>query len=163
MVLLSHWNLRDELKSNYSEGEKGAEKQEMIYKVMEHIINQDIPKIVINNPQYDWAPYANKVTKNGSPVQAVAEPDTRYEHIVNIFRAMKDIDPFNPEMNTAILRKFSVEMEISQEEVEALFDSYLSSPQLVKLGALIKERLGRDLKASGTMDSKLRAPYLKTI
>jgi oligoendopeptidase F len=37
-------------------------------------------------------------------------------------------------------------MEISQEEVEALFDSYMSSPQLVKLGALIKERLGRDLK-----------------
>jgi hypothetical protein len=146
MVLLSHWNLRDELKADYTGGEKGAEKQEMIYKVMEHIINQDIPKIVINNSQYDWAPYANKVTKNGAPVEAVAEPDTRYEHIVNIFRAMKDIDPYNPEMNTAILRKFSVEMEISQEEVEALFDSYMSSPQLAKLGALIKQRLGRDLK-----------------
>jgi hypothetical protein len=146
MVLLSHWNLRDELKANYIGGEKGIEKQEMIYKVMEHIINQDIPKIVINNPQYDWAPFANKVTKSGTPVSASAEPDTRYEHIVNIYRAMKNIDPFCPGMNTAILRKFSVEMEISQEEVEALFDSYLSSPQLGKLGALIRERLGRDLK-----------------
>ncbi len=67
-------------------------------------------------------------------------------HIVNIFRAMKDIDPYNPEMNTAILRKFSGEMEISQDEVEALFDSFMSSPQLAKLGALIKERLGRDLQ-----------------
>jgi hypothetical protein len=146
MVLLSHWNLRDELKANYMGGEKGIEKQEMIYKVMEHIINQDIPKIVINNPQYDWAPFANKVTKSGTPVSASAEPDTRYEHIVNIYRAMKNIDPFCPGMNTAILRKFSAEMEISQEEVEALFDSYLSSPQLGKLGALIRERLGRDLK-----------------
>ncbi len=146
MVLLSHWNLRDELKANYSGGEKGMEKQEMIYKVMEHIINQDIPKVIINNPEYEWAPFSNKVTKSGSQVEAAAEPDTRYEHIANIFRAMKDIDPYNPEMNTAILRKFSAEMEISQEEVEALFDSYMSSPQLVKLGALIKERLGRNLK-----------------
>jgi hypothetical protein len=113
---------------------------------MEHIINQDIPRIIINNPEYEWAPFANKVTKSGATVEAPAEPDTRYEHIANIFRAMKDIDPYNPEMNTAILRKFSAEMEISQGEVEALFDSYMSSPRLVKLGALIKERLGRDLK-----------------
>jgi len=49
-------------------------------------------------------------------------------------------------MNTYILRKFSLEMEIAQPEVEALFDSYLSSPQLVILGRLIKERLGRDLR-----------------
>ncbi len=146
MVLLSHWNLRDELKADYADKEKGPEKQEMIYKVMERIINQDIPQVVINNPGYEWAPYSNKVTKAGSPVNASAEPDTRYEHIVSIFRAMKDIDAFNPEMNTAILRKFSWEMEISQEEVEALFDSYLRSPQLARVGALVKERLGRDLK-----------------
>jgi hypothetical protein len=49
-------------------------------------------------------------------------------------------------MNTAILRKFSAEMEISQEEIEALFDSYLRSPELAKLGKLISERLGRELK-----------------
>ena len=146
MVLLSHWNLRDELKASYAGGEKGMEKQEMIYKVMEHIINQDIPRIIINNPEYEWAPFSNIVTKGGAQVEAAAEPDTRYEHIANIFRAMKNIDPYNPEMNTAIMRKFSSEMEISQEEVEALFDSYMSSPQLVKLGALIKKRIGRDLK-----------------
>jgi hypothetical protein len=146
MVLLSHWNLRDELKADYTDKEKGAEKQEMIYKVMEHIINQDIPKVVINNPDYEWAPFANKVTKAGSYVDAEAEPDTRYEHIVNIFRAMKNIDAYNPEMNTAILRKFSWEMEIAQNEVEKLFDSYLVSPQLAKVVSLIRERLGRDLR-----------------
>ena len=146
MVLLSHWNLRDEIKSNYAAGEKGAEKQEMIYKVMERIISQEIPKTVINNPEYEWAPFSNKVTKGGSPSEAEPEPDTRYEHVLNIFKAHKAADPFNPEMNTAILRKFSAEMEISQEEIEALFDSYLSSPELAKLGKLISERLGRDLR-----------------
>jgi oligoendopeptidase F len=49
-------------------------------------------------------------------------------------------------MNTAILRKFSVEMEISQEEVETLFDSFMSSPQLAKVASLIREKLGRDLR-----------------
>ena len=146
MVLLSHWNLRDELKADYSDKETGPQKQEMIYKVMEHIINQDIPKVVINNPEVEWAPFSNKVTKGGQEFTASAEPDARYQHIVDIFRAMKEIDPYSGGMNTAILRKFSVEMEISQEEVEALFDSYLSSPQLAKVGALIKERLGRDMK-----------------
>jgi len=146
MVLLSHWNLRDEIKSNYAAGEKGAEKQEMIYKVMERIIRQEIPKAVINNPEYEWAPFSNKVTKGGNPSAADPEPDTRYEHVLNIFKAHRAIDPYSPEMNTAILRKFSAEMEISQEEIEALFDSYLSSPELARLGNMISERLGRDLR-----------------
>lgn len=146
MVLLSHWNLRDELKADYADKEKGPEKQEMIYKVMERIISQEIPAVVINNKDYEWAPYNNTVTKGGTKVEAASEKDKRYEHLLNIFKAMKDMDPFYPEMNTAILRKFSWEMEISQEEVEALFDSYLSSPQLKKLGSLIRERLGRELR-----------------
>jgi len=37
-------------------------------------------------------------------------------------------------------------MEISQPEVEELFDTYLKSPQLKEVAALIRERLGRDLK-----------------
>ena len=146
MVLLSHWNIRDELKAEYADKVEGAEKQDMIYNVMLHIINQDIPKVVINSKDFEWAPYSNTVTKGGLVVEAPAENDARYGHIVSIFNAMKAIDPYNPEMNTAILRKFSREMEIAQDEVEALFDSYLSSPQLAKVGTLIKEKLGRDLK-----------------
>jgi len=146
MMLLSHWNLRDELKADYADKERGPEKQEMIYKVMERIINQDIPNIVINCHDYQWAPVSNKVTKGTEPVDAQKEPDTRYSHILDIFRAMKAIDAYNPEMNTAILRKFSWEMEISQEEIESLFDAYLRSPGLIALGKIIRERLGRDLK-----------------
>ena len=146
MVLLAHWNLRDELKADYADKKNGTEKQEMIYKVMQRIINQDIPKIVINNHDYEWAPYSNIVTKAGIKVLASAEPDTRYRHIINNFRTRKEMDVFNPEMNTFILRRFSQEMEISQNEVEYLFDSFLGSPELIKVGLLIKERLGRDLK-----------------
>jgi hypothetical protein len=146
MVLLSHWNLRDELKADYADKKNGAEKQEMIYKLMQRIINQDIPKIVINNHDYEWAPFSNTVTKSGVKVQVSPEPDTRYSHIINNFRTRKEMDAFNPEMNTFILRRFSLEMEISQNEVESLFDSFLGSPELNKVGLLIKNRLGRDLK-----------------
>jgi hypothetical protein len=146
MVLLSHWNLRDEIKSNYADIENGTERQEMIYKVMERIIRQEIPFDVINNPEYDWSPYSNKVTKDGNAVELSAEPDTRYEHIINIFRAWKATDPYNPGMNTAIARSFAGGMEISQEDAEALFDEYLNSPELKTLAGLIKERLGRDLR-----------------
>ena len=146
MVLLSHWNLRDELKANYGNKENGNEKQEMIVKVMERIINQDIPEAVINDPDYEWYPFSNKVMQNRNAVEAAPEPDTRYDLIVKTFRAMKDIDPYNPEMNTAMMRKFSWEMEISQEEIAALFDSYLRSPQLKEVGKIIGQRLGRDLK-----------------
>jgi hypothetical protein len=146
MVLLSHWNLRDELKADYADKENGRGKQEMIYKVMERIITQEIPEVVVNSSDYEWAPFSNKVTKGGASVEASAEPDIRYSHIIKNFRTRKKIDNYNPEMNTFILRKFSLEMEIEQNEVEALFDSFLSSPRLVRLGSLIKERLGRDLR-----------------
>jgi hypothetical protein len=49
MKLISHWGLRDELKSNYQDKKRGKEKQEMIYSVMKRIIDQSIPSDVINN------------------------------------------------------------------------------------------------------------------
>ena len=146
MVLLSHWNLRDELKADYADRENGLAKQEMIYKVMERIIRQEIPSSVINNPSYEWSPFSNKLIIDSKNIEAASEPDTRYSHVIEIFKAMKAIDAYNPLMNTAILRKFSWEMEVSQEEIETLFDSYLGSPQLVTLGGIIKQRLGRDLR-----------------
>ncbi len=36
-------------------------------------------------------------------------------------------------------------MEIPQEDVETLFDTYLRSPQLIKIGAIIEKRLARSL------------------
>jgi hypothetical protein len=146
MVLLSHWNLRDELKADYADREKGAEKQEMIYKVMERIITQEIPRNIINNPEYEWAPFSNKVTKGAEKIELQREPDTRYSHIINIFRANEAIDAYYPDMKTAMLRKFSLEMEISEKEVEDLFDAYLSAPNLAELGKIISKKLGRNLR-----------------
>ncbi len=146
MVLLSHWNLRDEIKANYGNSSLGNEKQELLYRIMERIVSQEIPENVINNPKFQWAPISNKVFENGKEIPSKSEPNNRYQQIINNYKAEKAIDNFSPELNTFISRKFSGEMEISLSEVEALFDEYLRSPQLAKIGMIIKHRLGRDLR-----------------
>lgn len=145
MKLLSHWNLRDEIKSNYANDKNGLEKQKMIYQVMKRIISQEIPEKVINNDKYQWNPFSNKVFQNGSDVSFTHEPDKRYAQIINCFRALKAMDEYSS-LDTYIKRKFEGEMEIAQPDVEKLFDKFLSSDVTVKVAALIKKRLGRDLQ-----------------
>jgi len=146
LCLLTHWNLRDELKANYGLP-SGLEKQKIIYEVMKQIISQDIPQTVINNPGYDWNPYTKKVYKDGKEIEAPSEPNTRYRHLLNNFLALKAMDPYCPgAMSTYIQRKFDGEMEISQKEVEDLFIKMVSSPQIKKLAQLIQKRLNRRLE-----------------
>src|SRR3989339_1184959 len=59
MKLITHWGLRDELKSNYSNKENGLVKQKMVYQVMKNIIAQTIPESVINSNKYKWNPFSN--------------------------------------------------------------------------------------------------------
>ena len=146
MSLLSHWNLRDELKSNYADVPNAREKQEMIYKVMERIVTQEIPAEVVNNPAYDWAPESNKVWKDGAEVSPKAEGDVRYGHILSQFHAFQELDRYCPAMPTAIARNFEGSIEMTDEEVEQLFVKFISSQQVQKVGMLIKERLGRELR-----------------
>jgi hypothetical protein len=145
MKLLAHWNIRDEIRSNYGQ-EGGLEKKEILYQVMLRIINQDIPKKVINNPEYQWNPYSNELFQNGQKINSEPEGTVRYEHLLANYKALRKTDPYYPDMNTYIKRRFDGSMEIPQEEVEALFREYASSPLLRDLGKLISKRLGRDLR-----------------
>ena len=146
MSLITHWGLRDELKTHYNEGEQGLAKQRMIYQVMRRIIDQSIPECVINNPDYDWNPYTNTVTKNGKQVDVKPEPNTRYQYFLDNFHAMQQLDRFNPRYPTAIARAFEEDMEVSFDEIEQLFDTYCSSPQVGEVAKLIEQRMGRKLE-----------------
>jgi len=74
MVLITHWGLRDELKSNYTAQNDGLVKQKMIYDVMKHIIYQTIPTEVINSGKYQWNPSINKLYNNGTDITSEKEP-----------------------------------------------------------------------------------------
>jgi hypothetical protein len=145
MKLLAHWNIRDEIKSNYGQ-EDGLEKQEMLYNVMLRIINQDIPKQVINNPGFQWNPVSNELFRDGQPVDGDPEDTRRYEHLLANFKALHNIDPYYANLDTYIKRRFDASMEIPYEEVDALFREYAASPLLRETGKMISERLGRPLR-----------------
>jgi hypothetical protein len=156
MRLLSHWNLRDEIKSEYRNAQNGLAKQRMIQKVMERIVTQTIPAAVVNNPQVDWNPFTNDVkpalekdsdyAPAGRTAGNAPEPNTRYARLLNIFRAEKLADPYSPAAPTLIERRFNEDRQLPEERVQRIFERVLSSPIVPRVAALIQKRLGRPLE-----------------
>ncbi len=159
--LLSHWNLRDELKANYAEGRVGLAKQRAIQKVMERIVAQDIPAVVIDSPLVDWNPYTNVVTRspvNDAPagtslqklpdgaIDAAREPDARYARLLANFKAQRVVDQYSPSQPTYIIRAFERNRQLSEERVQAMLEKVLGSPEVARTGKLIQQRLGRKLE-----------------
>lgn len=155
--LLSHWNLRDELKSSYTDAEDGLAKQRMIQQVMERIVTQTLPAVVVDNPHVDWNPYSNQVSPaavqdSDSPPPAdlvttpEREPDRRYAMLLETFHASRQVDPYSPSAPTLIARRFDEQREIPEERVEAIFHQLLTSPLLAETARLIEARLGRPLE-----------------
>ncbi len=145
MKLLAHWNIRDEIRSNYGQP-GGLEKKDMLYQVMLRIINQDIPTQVINSNAFEWNPLTNGLWQNGQAVSPDYENNVRYSHLLNIFNGLHRMDPYYQHLDTYIKRRFESSMEIPQEEVEALFREYAASPLLRQTAQLISQRLGRELR-----------------
>ncbi len=153
--LLSHWNLRDELKAWYGQ-EGGLARQRAIARVMERIVTQTIPAAVVNDPGADWNPFTNEVrpappetVEHGRPrarVDGAREPDTRYATILANFRAVKAADPYSPSAPTYIDRRFDLDREIPEARVVAMLEDVLGSPELRALGKLAAARLGRPLE-----------------
>ncbi len=146
MKLISHWGLRDELKSDYADKKRGKEKQEMIYSVMKRIIDQSIPVDVIDNEKYTWNPVTNALLADGKLLAAKQENNKRYEVLLGNFRENKALDAYTPQLPNALMRNFEGYLEIPQRDVEALFKGLLTSPEAKKVAALIQKRLGRKLR-----------------
>ncbi len=157
--LLSHWNLRDEIKANYSASDKssGLAKQKTIQRVMERIVTQTIPAVAVNNPHVDWNPYTNEVkratvTDSDTPVPAdiqisnAPEPDTRYATLWKTYVAAKKADPYSPTAPTLITRRFDENREIPEPRVKAMLEEVLASPLVAQTAKLIESRLGRPLE-----------------
>jgi hypothetical protein len=163
--LISHWNLRDELKGRYADPD-GLDKQRLIVKVMERIVSQTIPRAVIDNPSLDWDPYSNQVwpaptetieadaPKRDKPADPARpdpkpqpEPDVRYAKLLANFQAARRADPFSPVAPTQIARAFELGAEMPEARVKALLTEVLASPLLPRVAALIEKKLGRKLEA----------------
>jgi hypothetical protein len=154
--LLSHWNLRDEIKASYPLPD-GLARQRMLLKVMERIVTQEIPAAVVNDPTVDWDPFTNGVrpapadtvetgARPPAKVDGAREPDTRYAHLLRHFRALRAVDGFVPTAPTAMARKFEVDREIPEARLSAMLEEVLSSPLVPQAARLVERRLGRPLE-----------------
>jgi hypothetical protein len=160
MRLLSHWNLRDQIKADYSADKNGLAKQRMIQQVMERIVTQTIPEVVVNNPNVDWNPFTNEVkpaavkdsdeASNASPTAKpptnAPEPNTRYAKLLLTFQASRKIDPYSPTAPTLIARRFDENREIPETRVKQMFEQVLTSPLAAEVAKAIEARLGRPLE-----------------
>jgi hypothetical protein len=155
--LLSHWNLRDEIKADYVGKQNGLAKQRMIQQVMERIVTQTIPAVVVNNPGVDWNPFTNEVkpaavkdsdsSSSANPnVTNAREPDTRYAMLQKDFLASKRADPYSPTAPTLIARRFDEDREIPEGRVKAMLEQVLTSPLVPQIAKVIQSRLGRPLE-----------------
>ncbi len=159
--LLSHWNLRDEIKADYSDGTKGLAKQRIIQQVMERIVTQTIPAAVVNSPDYDWNPLTNEVKPAAVKDAGEAakgdlapnsnalnkpEPDTRYAKLLLAFQASRKVDAYSPTAPTHIARSFDEGREIPEARMQAMLEQILSSASVPQVAKLIQTRLGRPLE-----------------
>jgi hypothetical protein len=155
--LLSHWNLRDEIKARYADREGGLARQRMIQKVMERIVTQTIPEVVVDSPHVDWNPVTNEVkpaaakdsdapTPAGLKVTNAPEPDTRYRILLGTYQALRRIDPYSPTAPTHIARRFDEDREIPEARVREMLEALLTSPHFARVAGLISKRLGRPLE-----------------
>ena len=145
MILLSHWNLRDEIKANYNKGKEGLDKQRTVYEVMKRIISLFIRVDLNNSSTYDWNQYTNMLHQEKIDLNTTPESTVRYQKMLNNFKAMQGIDKYTG--NTYIDRKFNDDMEVALQDVEKLFDEFLSATELKEIGKTISKRLGRKLEA----------------
>jgi hypothetical protein len=155
--LLSHWNLRDEIKADYADASHGLAKQRCIQQVMERIITQTIPAVVVNNPTVDWNPWTNEVKPAaekdsdiaptpGPKITSAPEPSTRYAMLLKTYQAARKMDPFSPTAPSLIARRFDVDREISEQCVRQMLEQVVTSPLVPKVANLIQTRLGRPLE-----------------
>jgi hypothetical protein len=155
--LLTHWNLRDEIKAQY--GQPGElVRQRLIAAVLERIATQTIPQAVVDDPTVDWDPVANTVRPSPAAeieggraarakVDGAREPDTRYARLLDNFRAVRAADPYSPSAPTHLARSFELEREMPETRVVALLEEVLGAPEVKRVAALIQHRLGRPLEA----------------
>ncbi|HOV23804.1 MAG TPA: hypothetical protein PL107_06015 [Candidatus Marinimicrobia bacterium] len=154
LKLIAHWGLRDELKAQYQLSD-GFPRQKLIYEVMLKIINQEIPKIVIDNPAVDWNVAKNTVS--GVSSDNSPEPDTRYANWLGVFQGERACDPYYLISRSQIDRRFNEDREIPEDIVRQLFVDVLTAPELKQTARLISKRLGRELEPFDIWYNQFRA------
>ncbi len=143
LKLISHWGLRDQIKIYYSQNStENLKKQKTIYKLMERIINGEVPYNLIKNQSGEYNPYTNSYNSKPNREWHLE----RYSHLKNIYLAHKEEDKYHILYNNYITRMFNGIREIPFEKVEEMFIDILKDKNAFKIAEIIKIKLGRNLE-----------------
>ncbi|MFM7051526.1 MAG: hypothetical protein ACKOYN_05245 [Planctomycetota bacterium] len=145
--LIAHWLVREEIKAGYGDAD-GIHKQRALSWVMARHIEGTIPASVMAArtgaaETRDWDPARNTLA-GGDPGPLFGLE--RYEQWIAQFRLARELDAHHPEYPTAIARKFGLEREMPEAEVEALMTGLLDAPVRRELAAFMARKLGRALE-----------------
>ncbi len=142
--LLAHWLVREEIKAGYNDPD-GVHKQRALAWTMSRYIDGTLPQAIMDeSTTSDWDPEANTVDGGaaGDSIDLL-----RYEHWMDNVTVARAFDEHHRDHPTAIARKFGLEREIPEEEVERLLVDLLSAPVRGDLASLLESRLERPLEA----------------
>jgi hypothetical protein len=153
--LIAHWLIRDQVKAHYGDPE-GLPRQRALMHVMRRMIEGAVPMAVLDGTDAgDWDPSRNAV---GDRIATELNGPERYRHLLAQFHLAREFDAHHPEHPTAMARKFELEREIPEVQVEALLVEALSAPERGRVAAALRARLGRPLEAHDIYLERLAEP-----
>lgn len=144
--LIAHWLVREQIKAGYGR-EHGVELQRALAWVMARHIDGSIPRSVMDgSSSAPWDPQRN--TLGGAAVSSEDRfGSERYRQWLAHRGLAERFDAFHPEHPTAMARKFDLQREIPETEVERLLIEVLEAPVRRDLAKLLERRIGRPLEA----------------
>ena len=149
MRLISHWNLRDELKADYAAKAWAAEAADDRAGHGAHR-RPDDPEdrhqqrdasIGIRSPTRSRRrrPRRSRRARLPAKIDPAREPDTRYRVLLDDFLASRAADPFTPTTPTMIARRFDHDREIPEARFVAMMEEVLTSPLAPRIAKLIEQ------------------------
>ena len=159
MRLLSHWNLRDEIKADYADAKDGLAKQrDDRNRSWSASSRRRFPQVVIDNPHVDWNPFTNdgQAARRSRTATRPAPAGRSRRARPSPTRATRCCSrPSRPRARPirtrrrrrrCIARRFDEDRQIPEARVKAMLEEVLTSPLVPKVAALIEKRLGRPLE-----------------
>ena len=142
--LVAHWLIREELKSGYNETD-GINKQRALAWILARHIDGTIPQSVMEQTSSeDWDPQTNRI---GGKDPGKLLGLIRYQRWMDQVEVAKAFDQHYPDHPTALSRKFDLQREISEQNVEHMLVELLEAVVRRDLADLLRTRLGRDLES----------------
>jgi len=144
-IRISHWGLRDYMTSLNGQPD-ALTRQYAIRDLMRRVVDGEIPKEIIDNPNARWRQKDGVVVENGRAKKATPMGPLRWEKFQRVYSVERRIDPYT-RFGNIIDNKFKLEREIPEPTIVKILTDALSAPVAAKVARFIETRLGRRIEA----------------